>query len=477
MTTSLASLDGRPTELSDDSLSELRTQLRGEALTPSDPGYEDARVPFNAMHADRPSLIVRCTGTADVVDAVNFARENGIEVTVRAGGHSIAGFSSSDGGMVIDLSLMRGVDVDPEVRVARAQGGALWGDADRETQAFGLATPGGVVSETGVAGLTLGGGYGWLRRKWGLSCDNVVAAQVVCADGQVRMASADVNPDLFWGIRGGGGNFGIVTSFTFRLHPVGPVVAFAGVFYPAADTAAVLRGYRDYFDGGPDEVSAEAIAITMPADPHLPEPIHDQECFVVVAVFAGDVEEGMKVLQPLRELATPLADISQPMPFTMVQSAFDGFFPHGQLQSYWKSLYLSELSDEAIDLIAQKAQERPSPLTLLDVYTMGGAVNRVASEDTAFSERSAPYMVAVPGNWSDAGDNAENIAWVRQTWSEIGAFGTGSTYLNFTGRADERTDVGVDDALGRNLRRLAEVKATYDPDNFFRVNNNIVPAT
>jgi hypothetical protein len=204
-------------------------------------------------------------------------------------------------------------------------------------------------------------------------------------------------------------------------------VAFAGVFYPAADTAAVLLGYREYFDGAPDEVSAEAIAITMPADPHLPEPIHDQECFVVAAVFAGDVDEGMDVLQPLRELGTPLADISQPMPFTMVQSAFDGFFPHGQLQSYWKSLYLPELSDEAIDLIAQKAQERPAPLALLDVYIMGGAVNRVASEDTAFSERSAPYMVAVLGNWSDAGDNAENIAWVRQTWSEIGAFGTGST--------------------------------------------------
>jgi hypothetical protein len=222
MTTSLASLDGKPTELSDDSLSELRTQLRGEALTPSDPGYEDARVPFNAMHADRPSLIARCTGTADVVDAVNFARENGIEVTVRGGGHSIAGFSSSDGGMVIDLSLMRGVDVDPEARVARVQGGALWGDADRETQAFGLAAPGGVVSETGVSGLTLGGGYGWLRRKCGLSCDNVVAAQVVCADGQVRTASADVNPDLFWGIRGGGGNFGIVTSFSSGSTPLGP---------------------------------------------------------------------------------------------------------------------------------------------------------------------------------------------------------------------------------------------------------------
>jgi len=477
MATTLPTLEGEQTDVSDEALSEFRTQLRGEALTPGDAGYEQARVPFNAMHADRPSLIVRCTGTADVVDAVKFARERGIEVAVRGGGHSIAGLSSSNGGMVIDLSLMRGVDVDPEARLARAQGGAVWGDVDRETQAFGLATPGGVVSDTGVAGLTLGGGYGWIRRKYGLSCDNVVAAQVVGADGEVRIASADVNPDLFWAIRGGGGNFGIVSSLTFRLHPLGPIIAFAGVFYPVEDAAAVLRGYRDYFADAPDEVTSEADAITMPADPSLPEAIHDQACLLVGAVYAGDPNEGMHVLRPLRELGTPLADISQPMPFTAVQSAFDPFFPRGQLQSYWKSLYLAELSDEAADVIVKKAQERPSPLTLVNISVMGGAIGQVAPDDTAFSERSAPYLIAIMGNWNDPAGNGGNIAWVRNAWQEIEKFGTGSTYLNFGGRADEGMDAGVVDAFGRNLRRLAGVKAIYDPANFFRRNNNILPAS
>ena len=255
---------------------------------------------------------------------------------------------------------MRAVEVDPEARVARVQGGATLGDVDHETQAFALATPLGVVSETGVAGLTLGGGYGWLRRKYGLACDNLLSAQVVCADGQVRTASAEVNPDLFWAIRGGGGNFGVVTSFTFRLHAVGPIVAFAGVFYALADAASVLRGYREFFDDARDEVTGEAILFPsrFPADPHLPEPVHEQQSLVVAAVYAGDAEEGMNALQPLRELATPLADISQPMPYTVVQSAFDGFFPRGQLQAYWKSSYVGDLSDEAIDLIVDRGERR-----------------------------------------------------------------------------------------------------------------------
>jgi FAD/FMN-containing dehydrogenase len=387
--------------------------------------------------------------------------------------------------MVIDLSLMRTVQVDPEARLARVQGGAVLGDLDRETQAFGLATPTGAVSETGIAGLTLGGGYGWLRRKYGLSCDNLVAAQLVCADGQVRTASDDVNPDLFWAIRGGGGNFGVVTSFTFRLHAVGPIVAFAGVFYPLEDAAELLSGFREYAESAPDEVTPEAIVISsrMPADPHLPEPVHEQPCVIVGGVYAGDADQGMTALQPLRELGTPLADISQPMPFTVVQSAFDGFFPRGGLQSYWKSLYLSEVPDEATALIAQRALERPagrSPFELVyfDLFPMGGAVNRVDPAATAFGERSAAYLLAIDGNWTDPADNADGIGWVRETWSELDArFGTGSTYLNFTGRADERADVGVDDALAKNLRRLAEVKAIYDPDNFFRRNNNILPAS
>ena len=462
-------------QVSEESLSALRTQLRGEALTPSDAGYEHARTPFNAMHIDRPAVVVRCTGTADVVAAVDFAREHGLEPTIRGGGHSIAGLSSSDGGLVIDLSPMTAVTVDPDARLVTVQGGAVLGDLDRETQLFGLATPLGVASETGVAGLALGGGYGWLRRKHGLACDNLVSAQVVCADGQVRTASEETNPDLFWAIRGGGGNFGVVTSFTFRLHPVGPVVAFAGVFYPVAATAEVLRGYREYFADAPDEVSTEALSITMPADPHLPEPVHDQACYLVGGVYTGDPDEGMRVLQPLRELSTPLADISQPMPFTFVQSAFDDFFPRGVHRAYWKSAYVPELSDDVIEIVARRSAERPTELTFVDVYAMGGAIARVDPEETAFGERAAPYMVSVHGHWTNAADDEANIAWVRASWAEVDALGTGSTYLNFTG-AEDATASSVPHAFGRNLARLSEIKARYDPANLFRRNNNIAPA-
>jgi FAD/FMN-containing dehydrogenase len=456
-------------------LSELRTQLRGDALTPSEPGYEHARTPFNAMHVDRPAVVVRSTGTADVVAAVAFARDNDLVPTVRGGGHSVSGLSSSDGGFVIDLSSMRGVEVDPEARLAHVQGGAVLGDVDREAQLFGLATPLGVASETGVAGLTLGGGYGWLRRKYGLACDNLVSAQVVCADGEVRTASAESNPDLLWALRGGGGNFGVVTSFTFRVHPVGPVVAFAGVFYPVAAAAEVLRGCRDYFDSAPDEVTVEALSLTMPADPGLPEPIHDQQCFLVGAVYVGDLDEGMRVLQPLRELSAPLADISQPLPYTAVQSAFDPFFQRGTLRAYWKSTYVPELSDAVIEIVAHRSAERPSGLTFIDVYPMGGEIARIGADESALGERAAPYMVAVAGNWTDESDDEANIAWVREAWRELDAQGTGSAYSNFSGPEDAAASSGPR-AFGRNLDRLAEVKARYDPGNLFRKNNNIQPS-
>jgi FAD/FMN-containing dehydrogenase len=460
-------------EISEEDLTEFRMGLRGQALRPGDPGYEQVRPSFGAMYADRPGLVVLCSGTADVVDAVNFARERGIEVTVRGGGHSVAGLSSSDGGMVIDLAPMNGVLVDEEAKLAQVQGGALWGDVDREGQLYGLSTPGGVVSDTGVAGLTLGGGYGWLRRTYGLSCDNVVSYEVVTADGQVRNASADENPDLYWALRGGGGNFGIVTRFTFRLHPVGPIVAFGGVFYPSEDAETVLRGFREYAETAPDEVNAMAVAITMPEDPHLPPPVHNQKVIVVGAVYVGDPEEGMGVLQPLRELATPLADISQPMPFRMVQAAFDGFFPRQEVRTYWKSTSAAELSDGLIDTIATRAQDRPAPLATIVVWLTGGQVNRVGTDDAAFSERSAKYLMSVEGSWHDPADDDKVIPWVRETWSAISEFGTGSTYINF---AEGDSQSVVDEAFGGKLEKLAQIKATYDPENFFRRNNNIVPA-
>ena len=477
METTVATLGGSKTALSSEVLEQLQASVKGSVIASPNESSGIVREVFNAMHVRDPALTVSCSGTADVVQAVNFAREHDLLVAVRGGGHSIAGLSAVDGGMLIDLGPMRGVHVDPDNKLARVQAGAVWADVDRETQVFGLATPGGVVSDTGVAGLTLGGGYGWLRRKYGLSCDNVVAAQVVGVDGTVRTASADSNPDLFWAIRGGGGNYGIVTSFTFRLHDVGPLVAFAATFYPLEDIASIMRGWRGFVEKAPDEVTSVVVTITFPADPNAPEAIHNRQCAIVGGVYAGDVDKGMKLMQPLRELATPLFDMSGPTPFTAVQSGFDPLFPRNHLQAYWKSQYLDDLSDAAIDTIAAKALDRPAPLTLVNTFHMGGAIAAVDPEATAFSERSSPYMVSIDGMWTDATDNVDNIAWVRGAWEEVKQFGNGAVYLNFTGLADEPPSAGVDTAFGRNLERLAQIKSIYDPTNFLRVNNNIAPSS
>jgi FAD/FMN-containing dehydrogenase len=414
------------------------------------------------MHSFRPALTLRCTKTEDVIRAVKFAgRKPGRMVTtVLGGGHSVDGLSQIEGGVLIDLSPMGGVQVDPDRRLARVQGGALWGDVDRATEAFGLVAPGGMVSETGVGGLTLDGGSGWLRRKHGLSCDNLVEAEVVCADGELRLASADSNPDLYWAIRGGGANFGIVASFTFRLHSLGPSVAFARTFYPIEELAPVMRGWRAYAAEAPEEVSSACAAFTYPAGAGVPEAIHDRPVVIVTAVHAGDAEEGVATLGPLRELGTPLADLTQAMPFTAVQAAFDPLFPRNRFRAYCKSQYLDELSDEAIDLVAGKALDRPAPRALVSVAHMGGAIAKVGAEDTAFAERSPPFLASISGLWTDSDENVDQIGWVRSAWKEIGAF--------------ESADAVS--AHEHNLLRLAEVKATYDPDNFFRMNRNVAPA-
>jgi FAD/FMN-containing dehydrogenase len=332
-----------------------------------------------------------------------------------------------------------------------------------------------VVSDTGVAGLTLGGGYGWVRRKYGLTIDALVEAQLVCADGRVRTASEEINPDLFWAIRGGGGNFGVVTSFTFKLRPLGPIVAFAATFYPLEEIADVLRGWREYVSRAPDEVTSVVVGITFPANPQMPEAIHDRPVAVVGGVYVGDPDEGLTAMAPLRELGTPLFDMSGPMPYTMVQAGFDPLFPRNTLRSYWKSQYLEELSDGAVALIAGRALDRPAPLTLVSTFHMGGAIEAVDPEATAFSERAAPFMVSFDGMWTDPADDATAIAWIRSAWEALTEFGTGGVYLNFTGLADEAPSAGVDSAYGRNLRRLREIKSKYDPYNLFRINNNIEP--
>jgi FAD/FMN-containing dehydrogenase len=476
MSPDVAALDGGHTRLDEAALEQLTGDGDARVLTPDHPDYEGLRKPFNAMHPSQPALVIRCSETGDVVDAVNFARENGLLVAVHGGGHSIAGLSSTDGGLLIDLSPMSGVDVDAGKGLARVQGGAVWADVDAATQEHGLATPGGVVSDTGVAGLTLGGGYGWLRRKHGLSCDNLVEAEVVCADGQIRTASANSNPDLYWAIRGGGGNFGVVTSFTFQLHPLGPEVAFAAIMYPIEEVGDVLRGWRSYVLAAPDEVTSVVVTITFPANPEMPEAVHDRPVAIVGGVYAGDAEEGMKVMQPLRELGTALFDMSGPTPFTDVQAGFDPLFPRDVLHAYWKSTYLEELSDEALDVIASRAKDRPAPMTLVNTFHMGGALNSVDPEATAFSERSAPFMISIDGMWDDPSFNEEGVAWVRDAWEQVAKFGTGGVYLNFTGLSDEAESAGVDSAFGRNLSRLAEIKSAYDPDNLFRLNNNVKPA-
>jgi FAD/FMN-containing dehydrogenase len=473
----VATLKGSEATIGDESLDELRMAVRGDVLTQADHGYAEVRSAYNAMHPGKPALVVRASGTADVIDAVNFARDNGLLLAVRGGGHSVAGLSSIDDGLLLDLARMNGVDVDPDAQTVRVQGGALIGDLDRETQAFGLVAPSGVVSDTGVAGLTLGGGEGWVRRKHGLSVDNLLSAQVVCADGHVRTASADSNPDLFWAIRGGGGNFGVVTSFTFQCHPVGPMVAFAGVFHPVEDAENVYHRFRDWAKTAPDEISALIGCTTLPASEHTPPAIHNTPFIVTGAVYTGDPDEGMKVIQPLREIGTPLVDISGPLPFVGVQTAFDEFFQRGTLRSYWKSTFVDELTDPILDIIVDRARSRPHDRVFVVTFLMGGAINRVGAEDTAYSERSANWMVSIDGNWEDPSDDDRVISWVRGAWAEVHEHGTGSLYLNFTGVADEATTVGVESAFGKNLTRLAQIKAKYDPDNLFRLNNNILPAT
>jgi FAD/FMN-containing dehydrogenase len=477
MTVTVATLKGSEATIGDESLDEFRMTIRGDVLTPEDLGYRGVRSAYNAMHPGKPALVVRASGTADVIDAVNFARENDVLIAVRGGGHSVAGLSSIDGGLLLDLARMNGVDVDPDSQTVRVQGGALIGDLDRETQAFGLVVPSGVVSDTGVAGLTLGGGEGWVRRKHGLSIDNLLSAQVVGADGQVRTASADSNPDLFWAIRGGGGNFGVVTSFTFQCHPVGPMVAFAGVFHPVEDAEDVYRQFREWAKTAPEEISALIGCTTLPASEHTPPEVHNTPFIVTGAVYSGDPEEGMKVIQPLREIGTPLVDISGPLPFVGVQGAFDEFFKRGTLRSYWKSTFVEELTDPILDIIVNRARSRPHERVFVVTFFMGGAINAVAAEDTAYSERSANWMVSIDGNWESASDDDKVISWVRGAWAEVHEHGTGSLYLNFTGVEDEAPTVGVESAFGMNFTRLAQIKAKYDPDNLFRLNNNIIPAT
>jgi FAD/FMN-containing dehydrogenase len=450
------------------------TRVRGPVIQPGDGEYEEARTVRNGLIDRRPALIVRCNGVADVVEAVDFAREQRLVLSVRGGGHNVAGSATNDGGVVIDLSAMRGVRVDPAARTVRVQGGATWGDVDRETQLFGLATPGGVISSTGVGGLTLGGGWGWLRRKFGYCVDNLVSVDIVTADGQVRTASATENPDLFWAVRGGGGNFGVVTSFEFRLHPVGPLVALAAPAYALEDAARVLPAWRDYMQSAPEEVSGSALFWSIPVSEHFPPELHGKAVFIAAAAHCGPADEGERALMPLRELATPILDLSATMPYAVLQTGFDWAFPKGWLY-YWKSHYLDGLGDEVIDALLGCALDRPSPQALVAVWHLGGAASRVGATETAFGRRDAPYLLSFDTTWTEPEDTERCIAWTRTSWAEMRRFGSGGLYLNFAGFGEEKEAL-VRAGYGENYDRLVELKNRYDPTNLFRMNQNIRPS-
>ena len=453
---------------------DLASQLRGEAILPGDPAYEEARRVWNGMIDRRPAVVARCRGVADVIACVRFAADHNLLLAVRGGGHNVAGFGTCDGGLVIDLSAMRGVRVDPERRTVRAEGGATWADLDRETQVFGLAAPGGIVSTTGIAGLTLGGGQGWLRRTHGMSSDNLISADVVLADGSFVTASETENPDLVWALRGGGGNFGVVTSFEYRLHPVGPMVAFAGPVYPLEQTVQVMAGFRDFVADAPDEINASATWWSIPAVPAFPVEVHGREVLILGAMYAGLPAEGEARLMPLRQITEPILDLSTTLPFTAVQQLFDPFFPPGEQRYYWKSLYLAGLGGEVVREIESWMERRPSSMSMASVWALGGALSRIDPDATAAGERHAPFVLEILANWAGPEETESNVTWAREFFAAMERFGTGKTNLNFPGLGEDPRFVRA--AFGQNFGRLASLKQKYDPTNLFRLNQNIKPA-
>ena len=461
--------------LDDAAIEELRPGVRGRLIRSGDEPYEERRKVWNGMIEKHPALIVECTGTADVAAAVAFARERSLPISVRGGGHNVAGTAIAEGGVVVDLSLMNSVWVDPEHRTARVGGGATLGQVDHETQLFGLAVPAGAVSRTGIAGLSLHGGLGFLTRHHGLTCDNLLSADVVTADGRVLRVDRHNHPDLLWALRGGGGNFGVVTSFQFRLHLVGPEVWMALVMYPVAQAPSILKFYREFMAGAPDELMSIAIFWTTPGEEPIPEGARHLPALILFACYSGPLDEGERAIQPLRELGTPLADLSGPLPFVAAQQLFDPDYPDGR-RYYWKSLYLRHLDDEVVAVLAQHATRRPSPLSSLDIWALGGAMSRVPAADSAFARRDAPFLLGIEANWDDPGQDAANMTWAREVFRDMEArFPDEGAYLNFPGFVEDGGAL-VQQAYAGNFARLQEIKTKYDPANLFRSNLNIRPA-
>jgi FAD/FMN-containing dehydrogenase len=449
----------------------LRRQVRGDVIGPDDEGYEEARRVYSAMIDRHPAVVVRPADAGDVVAAVDFARENDVDLSVRGGGHSVPGFGTNDGGVVIDLSRMRDVRVDPRARRARVQGGATWGDYNTATNEHGLASTGGIVSTTGVGGLTLGGGIGYLTRGIGLACDNLVSARVVTADGRTLVASEDENADLFWALRGGSGNFGVVTELEFKLHPVDEVY-WGPMFFELDETENVLRFYRDYIADAPEEMGVFPGFQIAPPLPFIPEDRHGDTFIILVACWAGPIEQGENAFKPFHDVAPAVAEMVGPTPYPAINSAFDALYPAGQLQHYWKANFASELTDDAIKAHLDHGPKVPDVSSTMHIYPINGTAQRVAPDATAFGHRDAAFATVVAGMWPDPSKNEANIQWVRDYAAAIARHSDEGGYVNFMS-ADDQGRVAAN--YGANYGRLVEVKRAYDPGNLFHMNQNIEP--
>jgi len=454
----------------ENSIDELREQVRANVLDKSDDGYDAARAVHNGMYDKHPLVVIQAEQTADVVAAVDYARTHGLDLAVRGGGHSAPGFGTADDSIVVDLSAMRSVHVDPVRRVARIGGGATWGDVNYATHAFGLATPGGIVSTTGVGGLTLGGGIGYLSRGYGLSIDNVLSAEVVTADGQIRTASAEENADLFWALRGGGGNFGVVTSFEFQLHPVDEV--YVGLFFYEVDAAGdLLRFFRDFIKDAPEELGGFPAFQVAPPLPFIPEDRHGDTFCAAVVHWAGPLEDGERMMKPFRDIAPVVAEMVGPMPYPALNTAFDAMFPKG-IRSYWKGSFVTELTDDAIAAHLEHGPKVPDATCTMHLYPINGACHRVGADETAFAYRDATFAMVLLAAWEDPALDQQRIDWVRGYYDAVSPHSEAGGYVNFMGDDDRGR---VRDTYRGNYDRLVEVKRAYDPENLFHLNQNIDP--
>ena len=466
-------MQGHEINLKPDAIAGLRARLQGPVLLPGDPDYEESRTVWNAMIDRKPAAVVRCLGSADVIAGVQFAREHDLLLCIKGGGHNIAGLATADGALMLDLALMRGVWVDPRSKLARAQAGCLIGDVDRETQVHGLAAVLGFVSHTGIAGLTLGGGFGYLTRRWGWTADTVVRMDVVTADGGLVRASRNENPDLFWGLRGGGGNFGVVTGIEYALFPVGPEIVGGLVAWPVSQAPKVLELYRTLAETAPPELTLVALVRPAPPAPWLPKEVHGKPIVAVLACHSGRPEEGEQVVAPIKAFGTPVGDVLVRRPYAQMQALLDATQPKGR-RYYWKSEYLPRIEPALCEKIIEHAAQIRSPYSAVILFQIGGALNQLGEEHSPVGNRDARYVLNITASWENAGDDQANIQWARDAWNAMKGFSTGGTYLNFM-TEDEGPD-RIMAAFGKGLERLAAIKARWDPQNVFRTNRNIQPA-